>query len=78
MLARCHNVSFWAESMTVLVDSCWNVQEVTVVGSSMGASIIWAYIELYGEDRLSSAVFVDQVRHKPTRVTVTFALYKEL
>ncbi|CAL5224510.1 g7207 [Coccomyxa viridis] len=37
------------------------LQDVTVVGSSMGASIIWAYIELYGEDRLRSAVFVDQV-----------------
>lgn len=27
----------------------------------MGASIIWAYIELYGEDRLRKAVFIDQV-----------------
>ena len=37
------------------------VQTVTVVGSSMGASIIWAYIELYGHDRLAQAIFVDQV-----------------
>ena len=36
-------------------------QAVTIVGSSMGASIIWAYIELYGHDRLARAVFVDQV-----------------
>ena len=42
------------------------VQAVTVVGSSMGASIIWAYIELYGHDRLARAIFVDQVtlRHR--------------
>jgi hypothetical protein len=29
----------------------------------MGASIIWAYIELYGKDRLAKAIFVDQVMH---------------
>ena len=37
------------------------VQAVTVIGSSMGAAIIWAYIELYRHDRLTQAVFVDQV-----------------
>lgn len=36
------------------------VQEVTVVGTSMGASTIWSYIELFGEDRIARAVFVDQ------------------
>ena len=36
-------------------------QDLTVVGSSMGASIIWAYIELYGHNRLARAIFVDQV-----------------
>lgn len=34
--------------------------EVTVVGTSMGCAVIWAYIELFGEDRLARAVFVDQ------------------
>ncbi len=38
-------------------------QEVTVVGSSMGAAVIWSYIELYGQQRLAKAVFVDQVIH---------------
>lgn len=37
-----------------------NLQEVTVVGTSMGASTIWSYIELFGEDRIARAVFVDQ------------------
>lgn len=36
------------------------VQDVTVVGSSMGASTIWSYIELFGNHRLAKAVFVDQ------------------
>ena len=36
------------------------VQEVTVVGSSMGASVIWSYIELYGHTHLGKLVFVDQ------------------
>ena len=30
------------------------------VGTSMGSSVIWAYIELFGHDRLSKGVFVDQ------------------
>ncbi|DBA84639.1 TPA: hypothetical protein ACH3X1_006002 [Trebouxia sp. C0004] len=37
-----------------------DLQEVTVVGTSMGASTIWSYIELFGEDRIARAVFVDQ------------------
>jgi len=36
------------------------VQKVTVVGTSMGASTIWSYLELFGEDRIARAVFVDQ------------------
>jgi predicted alpha/beta-fold hydrolase len=36
--------------------------QVTVVGASMGASIIWSYFELFGMDdgRIAQAVFVDQ------------------
>lgn len=36
------------------------LQEVTVVGASMGAAVLWAYIELFGEERLARAAFVDQ------------------
>lgn len=35
-------------------------QLVTLVGTSMGASIIWSYVELFGDARVSKAVFVDQ------------------
>ncbi|KAI7836993.1 hypothetical protein COHA_009175 [Chlorella ohadii] len=34
--------------------------DVTVVGASMGCAVIWSYIELFGEDRLKQACFVDQ------------------
>ncbi|BDA49392.1 AB hydrolase superfamily protein YdjP [Coccomyxa sp. Obi] len=36
------------------------LDEVTVVGSSMGAAVIWSYIELFGHQHLAKAVFVDQ------------------
>jgi pimeloyl-ACP methyl ester carboxylesterase len=36
------------------------VQDVTVVGTSMGAAVIWSYVELFGVERLGKAVFVDQ------------------
>ncbi|MDR2564648.1 MAG: alpha/beta hydrolase [Bifidobacteriaceae bacterium] len=34
--------------------------KVDVVAHSVGASLVWAYIEAYGEHRLRRAVFVDQ------------------
>ena len=35
-------------------------QDVFLVGTSMGAAVIWSYIENYRTSRLSGAVFVDQ------------------
>lgn len=41
---------------------CVPSQEVTLVGSSMGCAVIWAYMELFDyKQRVSKAVFVDQV-----------------
>ena len=54
--------------------SCLVLQDVIVVGSSMGASIIWAYIELYGEDRLAGAIFVDQVMHPTSHLLCQAAI----
>ena len=48
------------------------VQEVTVVGTSMGASTIWSYIELFGEERIARAVFVDQA---PLQVHIWLGLH---
>ena len=35
--------------------------DVTLMGHSMGCSVIWAYWELYGPERLSKLVLVDQM-----------------
>lgn len=37
-----------------------NLHDVTVLGWSMGASILWSYIELFGNDRLKGLICVDQ------------------
>lgn len=37
-----------------------DLDNVTAVGASMGAAILWSYFELFGNDRISQAVFVDQ------------------
>ena len=37
-----------------------DLNNVTVVGSSMGAAVIWSYFELFGKNRISKAAFVDQ------------------
>ncbi|MDQ0511520.1 alpha/beta fold hydrolase [Ancylobacter amanitiformis] len=36
------------------------LRDVTLVGHSMGASVIWCYLELYGEANIDRLVFVDQ------------------
>lgn len=33
---------------------------VAVLGCSLGCAVIWAYVELYGVNRISAAMFVDQ------------------
>lgn len=37
-----------------------HLDEVTVVGTSMGCAVIWSYIELFAAEKLRRAVFVDQ------------------
>lgn len=45
------------------------LENVTVVGASMGASIIWSYFELFGMDgRIQKAIFVDQAPLQNTAV----------
>ena len=36
------------------------LDEVDLMGHSIGSSIIWSYIDLFGEDRLGRHIFVDQ------------------
>jgi len=37
------------------------LDRVHLLGHSMGAAVIWSYLELFGDDRLASLVFVDQM-----------------
>lgn len=37
------------------------LDHVHVLGHSMGCAVIWSYLELFGDDRLASLVFVDQM-----------------
>lgn len=36
------------------------LRDVTLIGHSMGSSVIWCYLELYGEENIDRMVFVDQ------------------
>ena len=38
-----------------------NLNDVTLAGHSMGSSIIWCYWDLFGSERLSKVIFVDQM-----------------
>jgi pimeloyl-ACP methyl ester carboxylesterase len=37
-----------------------DLDEVTLLGHSMGSSVIWCYIDLFGPERLSKIILVDQ------------------
>lgn len=38
-----------------------NLNDATLLGHSMGSSIIWCYWDLFGPERLSKLIFVDQM-----------------
>lgn len=54
-----HRISRYAMDVKNLLDHL-DVEDVTVLGWSMGASILWSYIELFGNHRISGLVCVDQ------------------
>jgi pimeloyl-ACP methyl ester carboxylesterase len=37
-----------------------DIRDVTVLGHSMGCSVIWAYLELFGDARLTKLILVDE------------------
>lgn len=37
-----------------------NLNDISIGGHSMGASILWSYIEQFGSDRISKFIFIDQ------------------
>lgn len=48
------------------------LQLATLVGCSMGASVIWAHMELFGDARIGKCVFVDQVPLQVRHMLDTF------
>ncbi|WP_028708881.1 alpha/beta fold hydrolase [Propionicicella superfundia] len=54
-----HRISRYAADVRDLLDHL-DVDGVTALGWSMGASILWSYLELYGTERLAGLVCVDQ------------------
>ena len=54
-----HRISRYAMDVKNLLDTM-DLKSVTVLGWSMGASILWSYIELFGNYRIDSLICVDQ------------------
>ncbi len=54
-----HRISRYAMDVKNLLDHL-DVNDVCAVGWSMGASVLWSYLELFGKDRISKLVCVDQ------------------
>ena len=42
--------------------------KITLIGHSMGCSVIWSYLEQYGDSRIARLVLIDQADRKSTRL----------
>ncbi|MDR1134391.1 MAG: alpha/beta hydrolase, partial [Synergistaceae bacterium] len=54
-----HRISRYAMDVKNLIDAL-GLSGVTMLGWSMGASVLWSYIELFGNEALKALVCVDQ------------------
>mgnify|MGYP006132829359 FL=1 len=54
-----HHVSRFAADLRDLINHL-GLDNVTLVGASLGCAIIWSYFELFGSRKIKAAVFVDQ------------------
>ena len=54
-----YRVSRLAADLRAVIERL-GLDEVDLMGHSIGSSIVWSYIDLFGEDRLGRLVFVDQ------------------
>ena len=54
-----YRVSRLAADLRAVIERL-ELDRVDLMGHSIGSSIIWSYIDLFGEDRLGRLVFVDQ------------------
>ncbi|WP_062207902.1 alpha/beta fold hydrolase [Aureimonas sp. AU12] len=57
--ARGHRIYRFAADLAEFLDHA-GVERASVLGSSMGNSVLWAFIDLYGTARLDRLVFVDE------------------
>ena len=60
-----YRISRLAQDLRELIEHC-ELEQITLLGHSMGSSVIWAYLDAYGEDRLAGLVIDDQ----PTAMTL--------
>ena len=54
-----HRIQRLAKDLREVLESL-GLDRADVLGHSMGSSIIWSYLDMYGEDRLRRLVIVDQ------------------
>jgi len=54
-----HRISRYAMDVRELLDHL-NIDNVTAAGWSMGASVLWSYLELFGNHRIKKLISVDQ------------------
>ncbi|WKY46604.1 alpha/beta hydrolase [Eubacteriaceae bacterium ES3] len=54
-----HRISRYAMDIKELLDHL-DVSDVTVLGWSMGAAVLWSYLELFGNHRVGKLIVVDQ------------------
>lgn len=54
-----HRIQRLAKDLREVIEGL-GLDSVDVLGHSMGSSIIWSYLDLFGEDRLRRLVIVDQ------------------
>jgi non-heme chloroperoxidase len=52
-------VSRYAADLRDILD-CLGLSSATLIGHSMGCSVIWCYFDLFGSERIASLVLVDQ------------------
>ncbi|KRN89319.1 alpha/beta fold hydrolase [Ligilactobacillus ceti] len=54
-----HRIARYAMDVKNVLDTL-DVEHVTVLGWSMGAAVLWSYLELFGNHRVDSLICVDQ------------------
>jgi non-heme chloroperoxidase len=55
-----YKISRLAKDVRDMIEAL-DLQEVNILGHSMGSSVIWNYYDLYGPDRLSKLLLIDQM-----------------